>query len=109
MAIKSSARVQFHSFKYVNLIIWKEKYIFMENWLIFLGIWGDTKLILRILGAKEAYFQGAGEFSFMNLGRSMHYFQGSREHRSPWGLHSSWINNLYFIFWFEYSSAFIFV
>ena len=56
---------------------------FMENWLIFLGIWGEAKLILRTWGAKEKYFQGAEEFSFRNLGRSMHYFQESREHRPP--------------------------
>ena len=35
---------------------------FRENWLIFLGIWGEAKLILRIWGAKEKYFQGAEEF-----------------------------------------------
>ena len=44
-----------------------------ENWL------------LRIWRAKKKYFQGAEEFSFRDLGRSMHYFQGSREHRPPWG------------------------
>ena len=31
----------------------------------------------------EKYFQGAEEFSFRDLGRSMHYFQGSREQRPP--------------------------
>ena len=54
---------------------------FREKWLIFLGIWGEAGLILRIWGAKENYFQGAEEFYFKDLGRSMHYFQGSREHR----------------------------
>ena len=34
----------------------------------------------------EKYFQGAEEFSFRDLGRSMHYFQGSREQRPPGGL-----------------------
>ena len=34
------------------------------------------------MGSKEKYFQGAEQFSFRDLGRSMHYFQGSREHRS---------------------------
>ena len=57
-----------------------------ENLLIFWGIWGDAELILRIWGTKEKYFQGAEEFSFRDLGRSMHYFQGSREHRPPPGL-----------------------
>ena len=35
---------------------------FRENWLIFLGIWGEAELILRIWGAKKKYFQGAEEF-----------------------------------------------
>ena len=47
----------------------------MDNWFIFLRIWGEAELILRIWGAKERYFQGAGEFSFMDLGRSTQYFQ----------------------------------
>ena len=53
---------------------------FREDWLILLGISGDAELILRIWGAKEKYFPGAEEFSFRDL-RSMHYFQGAREHR----------------------------
>ena len=60
-----------------------------ENWLIFLGIRGEAKLIVRIWGAKEKYFQGAKKFSFRDFGRSVHYFQGLREHRPPhppWGL-----------------------
>ena len=47
------------------------------------GFWGEPELILRIWGAKEKYFQGAEEFSFWDFGRSVHYFQGSREHRPP--------------------------
>ena len=58
-----------------------------ENWFRYLEIWGEVELILRIWGAKEKYFQGAEEFSFRDLGRSMHYFQGSREHRPPGGPH----------------------
>ena len=64
----------------------ERKIHFRENWLIFLGIWGEAELILRIWGAKEKYFQGAEEFSFMESVRSMHYFQGSRGHIPPWGL-----------------------
>ena len=30
---------------------------FRENWLIFLGIWGEAELILRIWGAKENIFR----------------------------------------------------
>ena len=35
---------------------------FRDNWVIFLGIWGEAELILRIWGAKEKHFQGAEEF-----------------------------------------------
>ena len=58
---------------------------FRENWLIFLGIWGEAELVLGIWGAKEKYFQGVEVLSCRELGRSMHYFQGSREHRPPLG------------------------
>ena len=68
-------------FQYVILIRLKEKIPFRENWLKFLGIWREAELILRSWGAKEKYFQGAEEFSFRDLGRSMHYFQGSKVHR----------------------------
>ena len=53
----------------------ERKLRFWENWLIFLGNWGEAELILRIWGAKEKYFQGTEEFSFGDLVRSMHYFQ----------------------------------
>ena len=49
-------------FRHVNLILWKEKCILGENWLIFFGILGEAELILRIWGAKEKYFQGAEAF-----------------------------------------------
>ena len=61
----------------------ERKIHFRENWLKFLGNLGEAELILRIWGAKEKYFQGAEEFSFRDLRRSMHCFQGSREHRPP--------------------------
>ena len=48
---------------------------FMENWLIFLGIWGGAELILRILGAKEntfrelrIFFKGFGEINALFSG-----------------------------------------
>ena len=50
------------------------------------GIWEEAELILRIWGAKEKYFQGAEVLSFRDLGRSMNYFQGSREQRPPGGI-----------------------
>ena len=73
----------------------KRKIHFRKNWLIILGIWGAAELILRIWVAKEKYFQGTEEFSFMDLGRSVHYFPGLREHRPPppsGGLHITIIN-----------------
>ena len=67
----------------------ERKIHFWENWLIFLGIWGEPELILRIWGAKEKYFRGPDIF-FMDFGRSMHYFQGSREHRPLGASISEW-------------------
>ena len=58
---------------------------FKENWPIFWGIWGEVELIIKGWGAKEKYFQGAEEFLSGIRGRSMHYFQRSREHRPPQG------------------------
>ena len=49
MNIKSSARVIV--FKYVNLILWKEKVHFRENWLIFLGF-GEKLNYSKDLGKK---------------------------------------------------------
>ena len=62
----------------------ERKIHFRENWLIFWGISEEAELILRICGAKEKYFQGAEESS-RDLGRSMHYYQGSREHNTSGG------------------------
>ena len=69
----------------------ERKIYFGENLLIFFwgGIWGDAELTLRISREKEKYFTGAEKFSFRELGRSMHYFQGSREHRPPGGSSST--------------------
>ena len=50
----------------------ESKIHFRENWLTLGGFWGEAELILRIRGAKEKYSQGAEEFSFRYLGRSMH-------------------------------------
>ena len=59
---------------------------FRENWFIFLGIWGEAELILRIWGAKENIFR-----ELRNFGRSVHYFQGSRAHRPPGGLNTMFV------------------
>ena len=44
------------------LILWKEKHILRRIGLYFGGYGGEVELILRSLGAKEKYFQGAEEF-----------------------------------------------
>ena len=67
----------------------ERKIPFRENWLIFYGIWEDAELIIRIVGAKENTFREVEEFSLRDLGRSMHFFQGSREHIPPCGPHFS--------------------
>ena len=46
---------------------------------------GESELMLRIWGAKKENFQGAEEFSFRDLGRSMHYFQMSWGAQTPRG------------------------
>ena len=68
----------------MNLILWKELYILRELAYI-LGDLGRSWINLKDLGSKENYFQGAEVLSFRDLGRSMHYFQKSREHRPPLG------------------------
>ena len=75
----------------------ERKIHFRENWLILLGILGEAEIIFRIWGAKGKFFHGAEDFSFRDLWRSMHDFQGSREHRPPWGrCDISTIHNLYY-------------
>ena len=59
----------------------ERKIHFRENWLIYLGIWGEAE-ILRIWGAKEKYFQGPEGFGE----NSALFFRdkGSTDH-TPWG------------------------
>ena len=40
----------------------ERKLHFRENWLIFLGIWGEAELILRIWGAKKNIFRELRSF-----------------------------------------------
>ena len=57
----------------------ERKIHFGENWLIFLGIWGEAELILiRIWVASEEFFQGAEEFSqgFGEINASMEHRPG---------------------------------
>ena len=63
----------------------ERKIHFGENWLLFLGIWGEPELILRILGAKEKYSKGADSI-FMDFGRSMHFFRDQGSTDPPGGL-----------------------
>ena len=62
----------------------ERKIHFRENWLIFCGIWGEAVLILGICEARQNTFRKL-RFFFRDLGRSMHYFKGAREHRLPLG------------------------
>ena len=55
----------------------ESKLHFRENWLTFLGIWGETELIFKDLGSKGKILSVSCGIVFVDLGRSMHYFQGS--------------------------------
>ena len=63
-----------------------ERKLFRKNWLILWGNWGEAELFLVILRAKAKYFLGAEKIFIRDLGRSMQYYQESREHRPPWDL-----------------------
>ena len=71
-------------FKYVILILRIDKYILGR---IDLYFWGFGKKLnyFRDLGSEGKYFYGDEDIICRETGRSMHYFQGSREHRSPLG------------------------
>ena len=71
-------------FKYVILILLKEKYILGRIGLYFWDL-GRSWTIFRDLGSKAKYFKGGKEIIYRDMGRSVHYFQGSREHRHPLG------------------------
>ena len=64
-------------FKYVDLKIHSR-----ENWLIFWGISGEADSILGICGARQNTFRELRTF-FRDVGRSMHYSKGAREHKHP--------------------------
>ena len=69
----------------------ERKIHFRENWLIFCGIRGEAVLILGICEARQNTFRELRIF-FRDLGRSMHYFKGGREHRLPPGRPQERIN-----------------
>ena len=69
------------------LILRKDKYILGRIGLYFWGF--EEKLnYFRDLGREGKYFLGDEDIICRDTGRSMRYFQGSREHRPPWGPHS---------------------
>ena len=57
---------------------------FRENRLYF-GGFGEMlhSFYFKDFGSIGKMFQGTEEFSFRDMGRSTHYFEGSREHRPP--------------------------
>ena len=57
----------------MNLTLQNRKIILGIIDLYFWGFGGEAEFS-TISGAKAKYFQGAGEFSLRDLGRSMHYF-----------------------------------
>ena len=76
-------------FKLANFNPMERKIDFRENWLIFLGIWGEAELILRILGAKKNTFRELRNFLSGIWGDQCIIFQGSWEYRAPGGLTES--------------------
>ena len=56
---------------------------FRENWLIFLGVWGEAEVILGIWGAKEKKFQGAKGVCEINA-----LFSGIKGAQTPLGASS---------------------
>ena len=55
LSLSHALLYRFIVFKYVILILQKDKYILGRND-IFLGIWGEAGLFLGIWGAKAKYF-----------------------------------------------------
>ena len=71
-------------FKYVTFILRKEKYVLgRENWLIFLGIWGEAELFLRICGAKAKYFLRSRGNYFQGFGEINALFSGIKGAQTP--------------------------
>ena len=91
-------------FKYVILILRKDKYIFLENWLVFLeiwgeaelfiGIWGEAELFIGIWGAKENTFRERRTLFAGRQGDECIIFrdQESTDPPTPWGASEMPIN-----------------
>ena len=67
---------------------------FRESWLIFLGMWVEAELILRIWVAKEKYFQGAEVLSFREFGDQCIIFRDKGSTDPPGGLKTLFMNIL---------------
>ena len=58
---------------------------FRENWLIFLGIWGEDEFILGIWGAKENIFRELRYFFIGIWGDQCIIFRDLGSTDPPWG------------------------
>ena len=58
---------------------------FRENWLIFLGIWGEAEVILGIWGAKEKSFRELRYFLSGSLGDQCIIFRDQGSTNPPGG------------------------
>ena len=58
---------------------------FMENWLIFLGIWGEAELFLGIWGAKANNFREKRKLFSGSLGDQCIIFRDLGSTYTPWG------------------------
>ena len=64
----------------------ERKIHYRENWLIFLGIWGEAELILRIRGAKENTFRELRNLISGIWGDHCIIFRDKGSTDPPWGL-----------------------
>ena len=60
---------------------------FREKWLIFLGIWGEADLVLRIWGTKENTFRELRNFLSGIWGDKCIIFRDQGSTDLPWGPH----------------------
>ena len=58
---------------------------FRENWLTFLGIWGEPELIFNDLGSKGKILSVSWGIFFHGFGEINALFSGIKEAQTPWG------------------------
>ena len=75
---------RFIVFKYVILILRKDKYILGRIGLYYWEF-GERLDYFRDLESEGKYFYGDKDIIFRETGRSMRYFQGSKKHSPPPG------------------------